>query len=147
MRYGADNFVFEVLEECGESELLEKEKEHIILEQPYYNVVGKGDGEFNRLVSEGTKEWWKRVDEPTKKRLKGFLTGPPKGHSVSEETRAKISKKISEVQGKRVMIVETGQIFEKVMFLEDYLGACTGTYAAYKKGKIKTVKGYHVVEV
>ena len=147
-KYGKDNFSFEIIEECPCKDLLVKEKEYINKLQPYYNTVNKNDGEFNQLVSEGTKRWWKNLDEETKNKIKkNNLIGPKKGHEVSKETREKISKSISEVQGKRVRIVETGQVFEKVMFLEEYLGACTGTYAAYKKGKIKSVKGYQVEEV
>lgn len=147
-KYGLENFEFEVLEECDPSELLDKERSYIPQKQPYYNIVDKGDGEFNTLISEGTKKWWNNLDQDIKNQIiTKNLKGPPKGHSVSRETRAKISKKISENQGKRVMIVETGQVFEKVKYLEEYLGASPGTYAKYKKGKIKTVKGYHVVEV
>jgi len=46
-----------------------------------------------------------------------------------------------------VKIVETGQVFNKIKDLENYLWACTGTCASYWKEKIKTVKGYHVEKV
>lgn len=147
-KYGVDNFKFEVLEECEEADLLSRETYYIKKYNPYYNIVGKDDKEFNSLVSRGTKEWWNSLPEETKNRIiTENLKGPKKGHEVSKETRAKISKKVSEVQKQPIRIIETGQLFESVRALEEYLGACTGTVASYLKGKIKTVKGYHVEKV
>ena len=66
------------------------------------------------------------------------------GHKVSAETRSKISAKISKIQKIRVKCLETGQVFESIGDFEKSVGACTGTCSAYWKGKIKSVKGYHV---
>lgn len=52
--------------------------------------------------------------------------------------------KAANLKKQRVMIVETGEEFDSIGELERHLGACTGTVAAYRSGKIKTVKGVHV---
>ena len=69
------------------------------------------------------------------------------GHTVSAETREKISKKLSGVptgSGSRVRCVETGEIFETIEAFEKAVGASRSTCYAYWKGRIKSVKGYHV---
>lgn len=136
------------MEECTLENLRARELHYIKILNPFYNYIGKARTEIEKnKISLGIKKWWETLDESTKNKIiKNNLKGPFKGHSVSAETRKKISKKIAEVQGVPVMIVETGQRFEKVKFLEEYLGACTGTCAAYFKGKIKSVKGYNVVK-
>ncbi|WP_373116432.1 GIY-YIG nuclease family protein [Holdemania massiliensis] len=146
--YGLDNFMFDIIEECKKEELNAKELQYIKLFKPYYNTVGKKVPKKTRdKISRGTKKWWSSLDEETKKKIiEKNLTGPRKGHEVSLETRDKIRKWIEKNQGQKVMIVETGQVFRRIKDLENYLGACTGTCAAYWSGKIKTVKGFHVVK-
>lgn len=148
-KYGIDNFVFEVLEECEQSKLLERELYFIKTMQPYYNRVGKTvTKEVREKISNSAKKWWNKLPEATKQKIiTNNLTGPKKGHSVSAETRAKISKKVSEVQKQKVKCVETGQIFTSVREFEIFVGASNGTCAAYWRGKIKSVKGYHVEKV
>ncbi|MCD8398280.1 MAG: hypothetical protein LUD12_14055 [Lachnospiraceae bacterium] len=127
---------------------MDKESYYIKKLNPYYNTVGKEIPEETRTkISSSLKKMWEQMPEDKRKSIiENNLTGPKKGHPVSKETREKLSKWCSENQGKKVMIAETGMVFDQVKQLEQYLGACTGTYAAYKKGKIKTVKGFHVVE-
>lgn len=66
---------------------------------------------------------------------------------MSIETRKKISAKVSEVQKQKVVCLETGEIFESVGDFEKYVGTYSGACANYWKGKIKTVKGFHVKKV
>lgn len=144
-----ENFDFEILEECKEEELNARELHYIKTLNPFYNTVGKKvSDEVRKRISEGTKKWWNSLDDAKKQKvIKNNLTGPRKGHSVSEETREKIRKKVSENQKIKVKIAETGEEFDSIGSLEKYLGACTGTVSAYWKGKIKSVKGYHVAKV
>lgn len=149
VKYGKENFTYEIVEMCSKEKLLEREAYYIKELQPTYNYIGlTNNTKFKSLISKATKQWWKNLDEETKKKIiSNNLTGQPKGHKVSEGTRKKISEKVSNKVGNQVMIVETGEVFKQVRLLEKKLGACTGTVNAYWSGKIKTVKGYHVVKV
>jgi group I intron endonuclease len=62
IKYGVENFIFEVIEECSEEERLEKEKNYIIeydcIAPKGYNFLpgGFGGGFLNRTHTEETKE-------------------------------------------------------------------------------------------
>lgn len=145
-KYGIDNFVFEVVEECTKENLLERELFYIKTLKPFYNYVGrKRSKETKAKISASTRKWWNNLPCETQQRIiKKNLTGPKKGHEVSAETRTKISKKVSEVQKQKVKCLETGEIFNSVGEFENAVGACSGTCGAYWRGKIKSVKGFHV---
>lgn len=145
-KYGKDNFTIEVIEECKKSKLPERELYYIRKLNPYYNRVGKKvSEETKRKISESTKKWWNSLPESSKNKvITQNLKGPKKGHTVSAETRAKISRKVSEIQKQKVKCIETGIIYESVRDFEIAVGACKGTCGAYWRGKIKSVKGYHV---
>ncbi|MCB5374038.1 GIY-YIG nuclease family protein [Amedibacillus dolichus] len=145
---GIKNFRFEILEECNENDLKAKELYYIKNLQPFYNWIGKQrTKEEKKKISIGTKKWWDNLsDDKKNKIITKNLTGPKKGHEVSAETREKLRKWVTENQGQKVMILETGQVFNKIKDLEKFLGVCHGTCAAYWKGKIKTVKGFHIVK-
>jgi group I intron endonuclease len=147
-KFGIDNFDFKVLEECKESELKSKELQFIKAISPYYNTVGKKiSDETRKKISDTVKIWWEGLPEEHKQKvIKNNLKGPGKGHSVSKETREKLRNFNLENMGIKVMIVETGQVFSKIRLLEEHVGAGNGTVYAYFRGKIKTVKGYHVVK-
>lgn len=147
-KHGIDNFVFEVIEKCEPSALSERELYYIKSLNPYYNTVGKLVSEETReKIRQSNKKWWNNLPESTKQKIiTENLKGPAKGHLVSAETRAKISKKVSEVQKIKVRCIETGEIYNSVGEFEDakaYRGACS----AYWAGRIKSVKGYHVEKV
>lgn len=148
-KYGIENFKFEVIEKCNPEELNTKELHYIRTLKPSYNFVGRQrTPEEKEKISRQTKKWWNDLDEITKQKIiKNNLKRPKKGHEVKESTRQKLREWVIENQGQKVMIVETGEVFNKIKDLENYLGACTGTCAAYWKGKIKSVKGFHVVKV
>lgn len=145
---GIENFEFKVLEICKKSELNSKELYYIKKLNPEYNTIGKKRTRLQREnISKGTKKWWDNLSPETKEKIiKNNLKGPKKGHEVSQETRRKIRKWVQENQGVPVMIVETGQKFKTIKDLENFLGAYHGICASYWKGKIKTVKGFHVVK-
>ena len=148
-KYGVQNFDFEILEICKPSELLEKELYFIKKLKPHYNYVGKPIPEKTRKkISKGVKIWWDALDEEMQQKIiKNNLKGPRKGHEVLKSTREKISRKISEIQKQKVKCVETGEIFQSIGDFEKSVGAYSGACALYWRGKIKTVKGYHVKKV
>lgn len=147
-KYGINNFDFIVLEECSPDQetLLQREQHYIKARNPYYNTIGKVvSEETRRRISEGTKRWWEKLPDETKNRIiKNNLKPPRIGHPVTEKNKAALRKSIRERQCVPVRIIETGEVFPSISELENHLGACTGTCAAYWSGKIKTVKGFHV---
>ena len=99
IKYGLENFEFQVLEECKLEELNDKEKYWVELLKPQYNRTSGGDGSPNHKVSDETKqllkqkgkEFWNNLDEETKKKIiNQNLKRPIIGHKVSEETREKL---------------------------------------------------------
>lgn len=146
--YGLSNFKLEVIEECEKEKLLERERYYIRTLDPYYNVIGKHlTDETKAKVSEGMKRAWLSFSDEHKNRIYKNLTGHKKGYVMSEETRRKISKKVSEVQKQKVRCIETGEIYPSVNDFEKSVGASKGTCGAFWRGKIKSVKGYHVEKV
>ncbi len=145
---GIDNFDFQVIELCTKDELNAKELHYIRSLNPFYNCIGKQrPKETREKISKTLKKRWINLDEEEKQKIiKNNLKGPRKGHEVSQATREKLREWVKENQGQKVMIVETGQTFKKIKDLENYLGVCSGTCASYWAGKIKSVKGFHVVK-
>jgi len=43
-KYGVENFTFEILEECLEAQVNERETHYVSLLKPYYNMTNGGDG-------------------------------------------------------------------------------------------------------
>jgi len=98
IKYGVDNHVFEILEECSADSLNERERHW----QDFYNVLGK-EGLNCLLVS--TESLQKVLSDEMKSRISNSLTGfrhtdesktkiskGLTGRPVSEETRRKISE-------------------------------------------------------
>lgn len=148
--YGLSNFSFHVLKYCTDDELISEEKTFIRNCQPEYNFVNTekmSSPTVRKNISNGAKKWWNQLDNSVKERIiNENLTGPTKGHPVSKETRQKIGNAAAKY-GVPVMIVETGETFDKIVDLERHLGASDGTVAAYFNGKLKSVKGYNVVKL
>lgn len=178
IKYGLENFKFEILEECKLEELNVKEKYWIDLLKPQYNRTSGGDGSPNHKVSDKTKEilkqkgkeFWKNLDDEIKNKIiTQNLKGPKIGHLVSEETRGKLrqhnlgkkqsketvekrkqtmieKKKNGYVQTngnhrKKVICIETGEIFESLKEAEDKYNL--STLCGHLKGRYETCKGNH----
>lgn len=99
IKYGLENFDFQVLEECKLEELNDREKYWIKLLKPQYNRTSGGNGSPNHKISEETKQllkqkgkdFWNSLDNETKNKIiTNNLKGPKIGHEVSKETRQKL---------------------------------------------------------
>ena len=123
IKYGLENFDFEVLEECKLEELNDKEKYWIELLKPQYNRTSGGDGSPNHKVSEETrkllkqkgKEFWGNLNEETKQKIiNQNLKGPAIGHKVSKETRKKLREaNLGKVQSKETIEKRKKTMIEK----------------------------------
>lgn len=101
-KYGKENFKYEVLEECSEEELNEKEIEYIKLLKPEYNVSLGGQNSLRRypdsvkaVISKKSRQQWKLMTDDEKlARVKNNLTGQGwnKGMHPSTETKEKLRK-------------------------------------------------------
>lgn len=147
-QYGIDNFEFSLLEECGKSELLERERYWIAVLQPEYNTIGRSmPAEIRAQISKTLKQRWHDLPESEKEDVCKRLTGPPKGHPVSQETRAKLRKANFGKNKYAVMVVETGQIFPGAHDCAKALNCTYQTVLNQLNGKTTKTKGYHLKRV
>lgn len=115
-KYGKENFVYEVLEECSESELDEREIYWIEKLSPVYNMNKGGVGnkghrhsdEVRQVLSVKAKKQWETLsDKEKRERITHNLIGPKKGHIVSKKTReilrnSQLGKKLSEETKRKI---------------------------------------------
>lgn len=108
-----------------------------------------------------------------KARIENNLKGPRKGHAVSEKTKQKLrdinlgkkqspetiekrretlkNKKLNgyvrtnDANKKKVICIETGNIYESVKSAAESIGANPTNVSAMLKGRQKSVKGFHFV--
>jgi len=104
IKYGINNFTFEVLEECDLESLNEREIYYIEKIKPEYNRTKGGDGASGHHVSEATRQilrekakaQWERLSEEQKQLvINTQLIGNRKGvkrpsRKLSEETKQKL---------------------------------------------------------
>ena len=92
-KYGYENHVFEIIEECEENILHEKEIYYI----NYYNCVNEGLnirlGNRNGRLTEETKQ---KISESLKGRPVTWETPGPKGYKYTEEQKQKLSNGLKE---------------------------------------------------
>ena len=178
-KYGKENFLFEVIEECSVQNLDEREVYWIALLKPHYNRTAGGVGvkghtvpdETRRLLSVKCRRYWDSLPDAEKAEIQKRLTGPPKGHAVSQETRQKLREaNLGKVQSaetverrkstiiskkaagyiqtnaghkKKVRCIETNQIFDSVKSAGESLSVHPSCITGVLKGRYKTCKGKH----
>lgn len=172
-KYGVKNFVFEIIEECKETELSKKELFYIKSLKPFYNSIGKQVSEETKeKIRLKIREWWLNLDEKTKEKIiSKNLTGPKKGHIVTEETRKKLRnanigktqtketinkrkntflekkkngwKRTNSSHKKKVICVETKQVYDSIKDAAIAIGVHPSNITSVLKGRQKTCKSYH----
>lgn len=101
VKYGKDNFSYEVLEECEPEKLAEREIFYISKLKPEYNILGGGPRGMTtappelreRLANKARQQWERKTQEEKDHIIKNNLKPPPLGHYVSPETRQKLREK------------------------------------------------------
>ena len=177
IKYGRENFKYEILEECDVSNLDEREIFYISKLKPEYNISSGGQRAVNKhsestkkIISQKSKKQWENMSEETKQKIINNLTGPKEGHKVSEKTKEKlrminlgkkqspetISKRKETIirmkengyvqtnasHKKKVVCVETGQVFESVKSAAEFIGCHPSGVTSVLKKRQRTVKGY-----
>lgn len=175
-KYGIENFEVSILKVCQRSELDTYERYFIEALKPEYNLNGGGRGTYkcNRRLTdlekersrEAAKKQWADLSEAQKAHvIKYQLTGPGKGHPVSDATREKlrqanlgkkqssetIAKRSKKLKGvhkenrhhwKKVRCIETREVFEMVKLAALKFNIRASAISAVLKDKQKTAGGY-----
>ena len=130
-KYGLDDLVFSIVEECSEDILISREQYYLDSLTPYFNIRKTADS--NKGI--------KRTEE-TKRKLRAFNLGK----KMSDETKAKmalrmkgnkITKGMSAKNSKKVICKKTGVVFNKIQDAADYLGLKRTTLNAQLNGQNK----------
>jgi len=146
-KYGLENFIVEVIEECETiDELNEREKFWIReLNCKIPNGYNLTDGGLGRVVTDKERKNKSEsqkghvVSEETRKKISKANTG--KTHVVTEEMRKYMSA-MSAVKHP-VRCIETGKIFDSVTAAAKWCGVQCGTVRAACRKNTRTGGGYH----
>jgi group I intron endonuclease len=150
-KYGWENHKFEIIEECSREQLNEKEENYILLfnshikglniklaSKPSWTGKKRPDhSEF--LKRNGSGLSYKRTQEH-KDNLREKLSGRKLSKEICEKiSRNKIGKKT-----KKIICIETQQIFNSIKECSEHLNISKGCICSFVKGNYPypTLKGY-----
>ena len=134
-KYGWGNFQVEILEECREEDLLEREAYYIDLLKPTYNTIVRG----------------RDVPQETRDKISESLTGLKQSEETKAKRRESIRKRHEVIPqlnlGHRKKCASDEKEFESAKELAEYYDVTTSsaTHALKKKHKIKGHKVWYVV--
>ena len=167
-KYGFDNHIIEILQECTIEELNK-------LERKFIEQFKSNDRKFGLNLTTGGQDYWFHTEETRKKmslaqqgnqkalgrkqskeeidkrisKLKGQtrtqeqrnrMSQAHKGRKASKETRKKMSKSFQYKNAKRVINVETQEVFNRVADAAESIGMKRGTLTAHLSGQTKINK-------
>lgn len=127
-KYGIEDLVFTVIEECSNENLINKEQEYLDEFNPYFNIRTKAN---SNLGIKRTKETIEKI------RIANT------GKIISIETKKKMAKRmignkytkgITPVNARKVKCIVSGKIFEKIEDAANYVGLKRTTLNAQLKG-------------
>ena len=137
LRYGKENFSYEVLEECEASQLNERESYYIRTMKPEYNTKGftehgiyYNDKALREKISRANKAWWESLPQETKdKIIKENLTGRSVGYRLTNEQKEHLRQMNL---GKKQSLETVNKRKETIRRLKD-AGVFVQTNAGHKK--------------
>lgn len=122
-KYGSNNFTFEIIEECENDVLNNRELYWMNELKPQYNIAGGGDSIYTMLEStkkkisesqSGYNNYWygKKLSIEHKKKLSEIKKGKPNG-LLGRKRPEWVRKKLSESQKGRIVSQETREKLRK----------------------------------
>jgi group I intron endonuclease len=150
-KHGYENHIFEILEECSKSQLNEKEENYILSFNSHIDGLniklaskpawtGKKRPEHSEFLKKnGSGLSYIRTQEH-KDNLKEKLSG----RKLSKELCEKISKNKIGKKTKKIICIETQQIFNSIKECSENLNISKGCICSFVKGKYlyPTLKGF-----
>jgi len=150
-KYGWENHTFEILEECSLKQLNKKEESYILLFNSHVvglNIklaskpswTGKKRPEHSKFLKEnGSGLSYERTQEH-KDNLRKKLSG----RKLSKDICKKISQNKIGKKTKKILCLETQQIFNSIKECSESLNISKGCICSFVKGKYPypTLKGY-----
>lgn len=142
-KYGKDNFVFEILEECEKEKIIEREQFWIDKLKPQYNLnLFAANSSGRKLSLESIEKMRKSLTgkkhtEESKRKMSESRKGKPhkKGYKFSKETRDKMSaSKIGSVVSEETKLKISKAHKGKVMSLEARQKMSQAAYKRYSNG-------------
>lgn len=130
-KYGIDDLLFEILEECDICNLVKTEQKYLDLFNPFFNVRKIADSNVGIKRSDETKEKirianiGKKLSQDTKDKMKVRMIG-------NKFTLGK-----TPVNAKKVICCESGLIFNKIEDAADFLKMKKSTLNAQLNGQNK----------
>lgn len=153
--YGIENMCVEVLEECADEDLFDREKYWVdklgTLHPNGYNMYSGGrnfkmsDEAIAKHAESKTGIKNHNYGKPRSDEFKRKLSAAMKGHKFNVGRKASESTKelISEKLGSKVMCVETGEVFRSAAYAAKSKGIYTQGVSRAARGDRNTAGGYH----
>lgn len=165
-KYGKENFTVEQIDVACDRDELDKKEIHWI---KFYNSMNRDKGynqESGGLRNKVVSERVRKIMSQKRQGEKNYMYGkhhtlearekirqsklgkisPMRGKKLSLESRLKISKsKIGKPSNreKKVICIETGDIFESALKASLFIGKCKDLVKNACRGRCKTAGGYH----
>ena len=141
-KYGVENHIFEVIEECEINQLNNRERYW----QENYNVIGRNGLNLSLTATDiKRKVYTQEIIEKISNSQKG-KSRPFYSEEALNNSKATRFQKGSTVNNKKVINIETGEIYESAKILAEKLGICAKLLRARITSKSKTIKKYLYLE-
>lgn len=161
-KYGEDEFEWVILEECSIADLNDREMFWIAEKDSFnngYNLTIGGDGTRGYTFSEDSKQklselrigennpfYGKSHSEETKQKMSEHQKGERAfwyGKHLSSDVKQKISNTQIENKGRRVLCIETNQVYLSLSLAAEKTGVSKSNICSVCNGTRKTAGGYH----